>query len=530
MVKEKRILSYFIGWLIIGFCIMFIGVNKIFASTYNSNQFTAQLYDNYGPALTAVSTELVYGWEGKLPQMVANSSGGAWGISSPIPIVADHSYAMTIQIEGTYGGSIILSTYNRIGIGSTMSSAESSYEENTKVNEISSKSLSDGMTLQFVFTATSNASYIVFPFATSSSGTNWEFILNNVIIDDLGTDSVTQDEINSSLTNQTNELNNSINNSTNTITGAITDTENNINSNIDDMEQSIIDSNKETQDVIKDQFNSCRDSYNLLKIKNTIDRGLTTVVNNDGSITVSGTATGNFAYLDTGEYFNFEAGTYTFSIQDTLPLRFRLFLYNGSTEISNHTITSRNKSITFTTSQSITSYSLILLDLVVGTSYNFTIKPMLQIGSYATDFEPYGVQICQNKIDETNNQLGDLNNNITDDSAPNIDGLADSAGWLPPGPLDSVLNLPLSLFNALTTNLGKSCTPINLPLPFVNTNFQLPCISTLYEQIGISSLMSWVGVIASGFMLYSYLLKLYKWIEDRISLNETHSVDNWGGL
>lgn len=128
---------------------------------------------------------------------------------------------------------------------------------------------------------------------------------------------------------------------------------------------------------------------NKLKIKNTADRGITTVVNADSSITVSGTATETIAYIDTGENINFEAGTYTFSIQDTLPLRFRLFLYNGSTQIFNQTITSGNKSISFTTTQSITSYSLIFLDLVVGNSYNFTIKPMLESGSTATEWEKY---------------------------------------------------------------------------------------------------------------------------------------------
>ena len=128
---------------------------------------------------------------------------------------------------------------------------------------------------------------------------------------------------------------------------------------------------------------------NKLKLKNTINRGLTTVVNNDGSITVSGTATETIAYIDTGEATSLESGTYTFSIQNSLNVRLRLFLYNGSTQIGAPTISIGSKYATVTTNQTIKDYSLLLLDLVVGTTYNFTIKPMLESSSTATEYEPY---------------------------------------------------------------------------------------------------------------------------------------------
>lgn len=159
------------------------------------------------------------------------------------------------------------------------------------------------------------------------------------------------------------------------------------------------------------------------------------------------------------------------------------------------------------------------------------LETMLNIGSSALSYEEYGKEICENKQDITNEKLEDLNNSITSEESPNLDGLSNMAGWLPSGPVDSILNLPLTFFNNLTTNLGKSCTPINLPLPYVNQDLTLPCINTIYENLGITTFINFLGAIVGALILYSYLLKLYQWVDNTLSFNEnTDSVDNWGGV
>lgn len=292
--------------------------------------------------------------------------------------------------------------------------------------------------------------------------------------------------------------------------------------------QRMITSDEELNNTIKNQFSTCRDSYNLLKLIPTT-QGITTVT--DTNVILNGTV--NEAYsMKVGEVTLKAHTTYTFeSFQEGNKLN-SYFLINqyGDTIY----LTENNLQFIVTNNNTYEFY-LIVTD---GTYSSVNFKPMISLGDKAKNrYEKFGEEICINKIDETNDKLDETNDKLndiegalTDDSAPDIDGLVDSAGWLPPGPLDSVLNLPLSLFNSLTTNLNKSCSPINVPLPYVNKNLTIPCINTLYEKIGISTFMNWIGVIVSGLMLYTYLLKLYKWIEDRISLNETHSVDNWGGL
>ena len=135
-----------------------------------------------------------------------------------------------------------------------------------------------------------------------------------------------------------------------------------------------------------------------------------------------------------------------------------------------------------------------------------------------------------NQNEQTNENLENIYDSITDESPPNTDGLNGAAGWLPPGPVDSLINLPLSFFNSISRDLGSSCKPVNLPLPYVNKNLTLPCMSTFYDGIKINSFMDWVGLIASGFILFSYLLKLYKWVDDTLTFRENNHLDNWGGV
>lgn len=139
-------------------------------------------------------------------------------------------------------------------------------------------------------------------------------------------------------------------------------------------------------------------------------------------------------------------------------------------------------------------------------------------------------QVIIDNSNKTNEELENLNDNLTSEDGPDTSGLGDVAGWLPSGPVDSLINLPLSLFNSISRDLGSSCSPITLPLPYVNKDLVLPCMSTFYEGIGIGDFMNWIGIIASGFILFSYLMKLYKWVDDTLTFRENNHLDNWGGV
>lgn len=532
----------------------FIFIQKVSADTFKADQFTAQLYDNISGTLYSKDSSYSSDgyWTGKVG-LTAYSSGAAWGFNSPLAIVEGHTYSLTVHYstQAQSVGTMIFSSINRIGLGTSLSNAVSSYQSATNTELIYTNNNND--ILQFVFKAKTSGSYLVVPFATTYSISTETVYFNNFVINDLGSSTdISQDDINNSLSSQTNELNNSISNSTNTITGAIGDTENNINSNIDDMEQNIIDSNKETQEVIKDQFNTCRDSKNLYNYKDwnlnynhtyNDDEGYLIFTYNNSSgtkpiyqnyYTHDLDILPNKSYTIVVEVKSVSGtGRIAFNSTDSTGLgQFPVLHEVLFSELENNSIYIYN----------VTSNSSFIGDVGLrtyatfkaGESGSITIRLSVledSVNSSTFTYEPYGEQICTNKMDETNDKLSGIEDALTDSSSPDLGGLSNTAGWLPAGPVDSILNLPLNMLQALNTALSDSCTPLNLTIPFVNVPFQIPCISTLYEQIsGFSTLWTWIGSIVSVLMLYTYLLKLYKWVDDTLTFRENNHIDNWGGL
>lgn len=137
----------------------------------------------------------------------------------------------------------------------------------------------------------------------------------------------------------------------------------------------------------------------------------------------------------------------------------------------------------------------------------------------------------QGSINDVKDKVDEVNDTLTDESAPNTDALKNSSGWLPAGPLDSVLNLPLSLLNNLTTSMNKSCQPATLPLPFLDEDLTLPCVNTLYDQIdGLNVWINSISLVAAAFILFHYLMGLYKWVDDTLTFRENNYIDNWTGV
>ena len=134
--------------------------------------------------------------------------------------------------------------------------------------------------------------------------------------------------------------------------------------------------------------------------------------------------------------------------------------------------------------------------------------------------------------EKTNQKLDNINSSLTDSSPISLDKLNDTTGWLPAGPVDSILNLPLSLLNNLSTNLNKQCTPISLNIPFLDKNntLVLPCLAnTLSENVeDFDTFYSWLGLVVSCLLLYKYLMSLYVWV-DNVLMLRLEMYEDFGG-
>lgn len=136
---------------------------------------------------------------------------------------------------------------------------------------------------------------------------------------------------------------------------------------------------------------------NLLKLSEANAQGnahgLSATMNADGSISVTGTSTSNWSnIIKINNECHTDNATYTFSVDKNSGIIIGLKL--GRTELDDanyqtHRIMQNQLSCTFETGASNEYCSLFLEGLTVGKSYNFTIYPMLELGTEATAYEPY---------------------------------------------------------------------------------------------------------------------------------------------
>lgn len=131
------------------------------------------------------------------------------------------------------------------------------------------------------------------------------------------------------------------------------------------------------------------------------------------------------------------------------------------------------------------------------------------------------------------NQMEATNDWLTDTTAPSADTstLGNSAGWLPPGPLDSILNLPIQFIQGIIgvfTNTN-TCAPIVLPLGLIDYNLEIPCMRPFFELASVNIVWNTVGTIISAILIFNTLKWLYKFVDDTLSFRENNST-MWGGL
>lgn len=162
---------------------------------------------------------------------------------------------------------------------------------------------------------------------------------------------------------------------------------------------------------------------------------------------------------------------------------------------------------------------------------NSNIFPFTKIYSCTTDKNYTNISYSYtNSSTDTTISNPSLDNILTDTSNPDLDILNNSSTWLPQGPVDSIILLPLNFINTLIDKLSGTCSPVNLPIPFMDNKYIiLPCLNTIFENIdGFNSLYNLIGVIGSVYLLYNYFVRFYKWVDDTLSFRE-NTWQDWGG-
>lgn len=119
----------------------------------------------------------------------------------------------------------------------------------------------------------------------------------------------------------------------------------------------------------------------------------------------------------------------------------------------------------------------------------------------------------QDEQKKTNQTLKDMNDNINDsdtsgaqDSASSFfsDFTTDTHG------LTSIITAPLSLISSITSS---SCSPLVLPLPFVDKDLTLPCMSSIYKKY-FGSFLTIYQIITFGIVAYWVCVRIFNLVKD----------------
>lgn len=146
--------------------------------------------------------------------------------------------------------------------------------------------------------------------------------------------------------------------------------------------------------------------------------------------------------------------------------------------------------------------------------------------SYA-DIEAGQNEAIQQQQQEANQKLNDINNSIknqteeqkkTNDTLKddNTQGAQDSAGGFfnnfttDTHGLTAIITAPLSLISKITS---ASCSPLVIPLPFVDKDLTLPCMGAIYSQY-FGSFLSIYQVITFGIIAYWVCVRIFNLVKD----------------
>lgn len=169
----------------------------------------------------------------------------------------------------------------------------------------------------------------------------------------------------------------------------------------------------------------------------------------------------------------------------------------------------------------------------VTNGFSTVLQTLVSDGSFYTNGSSTDISPIINQNNTIINQNQQTYDYLTDNTPPSADTsvLSGSAGWLPPGPVDSILNLPIQLVQGIVgvfTNTN-TCTPIQLPLGIIDYTLEIPCMRPFFELAGVNIVWNTVGSIISAFLVYNTLKWLYKFVDDTLTFRENEST-MWGGL
>lgn len=117
-----------------------------------------------------------------------------------------------------------------------------------------------------------------------------------------------------------------------------------------------------------------------------------------------------------------------------------------------------------------------------------------------------GINTANGKLDDIN---GSLNNSDTTDATNDANNFFNNFTTDTHG-LTGIITAPLNAINSLT---NKTCSPLILPLPFVDKDLTLPCMRSIYDE-HFGSFMTLYDTITFGIVSYWVCVRIFSFVKD----------------
>ena len=142
--------------------------------------------------------------------------------------------------------------------------------------------------------------------------------------------------------------------------------------------------------------------------------------------------------------------------------------------------------------------------------YSETIKNIIQNSGLATAQTVEEVKTATEQVKEEAKKTNDtLNNDNVDESLTEADSFFNDFTTNTHG-LTGIITAPLNAIQSLTS---KTCSPLVLPLPFVDKDLTLPCMRQIYVD-NFGAFMNLYDVIIIGIFSYWILVRIFTLVKD----------------
>lgn len=264
---------------------------------------------------------------------------------------------------------------------------------------------------------------------------------------------------------------------------------NNNNQNTSDI---INNNNSNTQEIINNQNELLGNCYKNLYNKNDIVSGkwLTSDnwINDDSSWSYSNfiSITPNTNY--TSLYYGNSGSAASIVFYDS-----NKNFISGITHNDRNVINWTSPSNAYYVRDSIPLSSINQFMIIKGTHSNF-------------EYLSYNQEKCFSKLDDTTIAINDVNNSINNSNIDNGvgEGFFDNFTSQDFG-LSQIITIPLNTIQGLTS---KTCVPLQIPIPFTNSNITLPCMTEIYETKFPSIYNLW-KIVSFGIVAYLIAIDIF---------------------